>query len=347
MSRPLLVTANPELLEDLLRLTAAAGAEPDVAADATAARHRWTAAPLILVGSDRCDALVAAGLPRREDVVLVTADLDDASVWRRGVEVGAQHVVCLPDADDWLVARITESLTPGGGAKVVGVIGGRGGAGATSTAIALGYAGVRRGLRTVLIDGDPLGGGVDLALAAEGLPGARWPDLGAGASLGALPDVLPSVSDLAVLSHHRQATGRPEPHVVTEVLRAARRAAELVVVDLPRAADDATRALLTGVRVALVVVPAEVLATSAASRVAAYLAAHVGDIRVVVRSATPERLPAAVLAEILGLPLAGVLRDDRDLVDDLDHGVPPGLRARGSLARFAGSFVADLVDAAA
>ena len=33
------------------------------------------------------------------------------------------------------------------------------------------------GARVLLIDGDPWGGGLELALAAEEEPGLRWPDL--------------------------------------------------------------------------------------------------------------------------------------------------------------------------
>lgn len=50
--RPLIVTTDAELLDELVRLAAAAGVEPEVAPDAVAARRRWTAAPMVLVGTD-------------------------------------------------------------------------------------------------------------------------------------------------------------------------------------------------------------------------------------------------------------------------------------------------------
>ncbi|MBV9832125.1 MAG: hypothetical protein JOZ82_11085 [Marmoricola sp.] len=47
---PLLVSADPVLVAEVQRLAAAAGATPEVVADAAAALGRWTAAPVVLVG---------------------------------------------------------------------------------------------------------------------------------------------------------------------------------------------------------------------------------------------------------------------------------------------------------
>ncbi|MGH3683349.1 MAG: hypothetical protein ACRDT2_24245, partial [Natronosporangium sp.] len=47
--RPLVVTSDEQLLDELLRVAAASGTELDVAADPAAARGRYSAAPLVLV----------------------------------------------------------------------------------------------------------------------------------------------------------------------------------------------------------------------------------------------------------------------------------------------------------
>ena len=52
-ARPLLLTGDPVLLDDLLRLAASAGVETEVAHDVVAARGSWAAAPLVLVGRGR------------------------------------------------------------------------------------------------------------------------------------------------------------------------------------------------------------------------------------------------------------------------------------------------------
>ena len=57
--RPLIVTQDPILLDDLLRLAAAGSVEVTVAAEPWAARSGWSAAPFVLVGAD-CVAACAA-----------------------------------------------------------------------------------------------------------------------------------------------------------------------------------------------------------------------------------------------------------------------------------------------
>lgn len=60
--------------------------------------------------------------------MLVGRDQDDPDVWRRAVEIGADCVLRLPDAESWLVDRIADAAEGvGREALTVGVIGGRGG----------------------------------------------------------------------------------------------------------------------------------------------------------------------------------------------------------------------------
>ena len=179
MPRPLLLTADSDLLDDLLRLAATAGVDVEVSQDPGAARRAWSAAPLVLLGQDLLAGCLVAGLPRRPGVAVLGEDLDDASIWRRAVEVGAEHVVFLPDAEPWLVSSLADAAEGVvGSGRLVAVLGGRGGAGATTLTVALALAAVRRGCRALLVDGDPLGGGIDLVLGGEQATGLRWPDLG-------------------------------------------------------------------------------------------------------------------------------------------------------------------------
>ena len=48
MTAPLFVTADESLLDELLRLAAAAGTTPEVAHDASGALQAWLKAPLVL-----------------------------------------------------------------------------------------------------------------------------------------------------------------------------------------------------------------------------------------------------------------------------------------------------------
>lgn len=354
-ARPLVVTADAVVLDDLLRLAATAGAELDVAGDGGSARRGWSAAPFIVVGADQLSSCLRAHLPRRDGVVLLGRDLDDAMIWQRAVELGAEHVLFLPDAEPWLVDRLAdavESLGPAG--ALVAVVGGRGGAGATTLACALAVTATRCGRPTLLVDGDPLGGGIDLVFGGEDHGGVRWPDLGmtrGRVPAAALDGALPRMQGLSVLSWDRGDAGPVPVQAVQAVLSAGRRANELVVVDLPRALDDCSRAVLSGATTVLLVVPNEVRAAAAAARVAAGLGLLCHDLRVVTRGPAPTGLSGDRIAEALGLPLVVDLRAEPGLEAALERGEPPGRRTRGPLAvactRLVGELLPPVLDRAA
>ncbi|MDP9434198.1 MAG: CpaE-like family protein, partial [Actinomycetota bacterium] len=315
--RPLVVTAEPDLLDDLLRLAAAAGAELDVAPDAAGARRCWEAAPLVLVGADAAPGCARARLPRRGHVVLVGDDLDDGSVWETAVRVGAEHVVFLPDAEPWVTERMADAAEGAGPEGVlVATVGGRGGAGATSLSCALAVTAARTSRRTLLVDGDPLGGGLDLCFGREQDPGLRWPELArtrGRMSATALSEALPRVDQLSVLSWDRGSAETVPAEAVQAVLHAGLRTCDLVVVDLPRTLDEGSRAVLDAATTVLLVVPAEVRAAAAASRVAGLVRPHCRDLRAVVRGPAPSGLQAGEIARALGVPLAGELRPEPGL----------------------------------
>ena len=346
MSRPLLVTADPDALEELLRLAATAGVEVDVAHDVPSARRCWGTAPLVVIGPDLVDRFARSRLGRRSNVVVLGRDLDDGSIWQRAVEVGAEQVVFLPDAEPWLVETFADAVEGAAHQGVlVAVLGGRGGAGATTLSSALALTAVRRKFATLLVDGDPLGGGIDLVFGGEVAGGLRWPDLVAtrGRVPGqALAEALPKLEDLSVLSWDR---GDPTPlsvEAVQAVLAAACRSWDLVVVDLPRSLDEASREVLASATTALLVVPAEVRATAAAARVAGRAGLLCRDLRLVVRGPAPAGLAAAEVAAALGLPLAGDIRAEPGLELALEHGEPPGRSRRSPLAGLCDVLLDDL-----
>jgi len=335
-ARPLLVSSDPDVLDDLLRLAATAGVELEVAPDAGAARRSWIEAPFIVVGADATRGCVRGRLPRRDGVVLLGDDLDDAGIWQRAVEVGAEHVVFLPDAERWLIDRLADADEgPGPEGALVAVIGGRGGAGATTLSCALAVTASRAGRSTLLVDGDPLGGGIDLVFGGEQDAGLRWRDL--GATRGRVPAAelaraLPQMNGLSVLSWDRTDPGPVSVDAVRAVLAAGRRAHELVVVDLPRMLDECSRAVLLSSTTCLLVVPHEVRAAAAASRVAATVGLLCRDLRVVTRGPSPSGLVGGQVAAALGLPLLGELRAEPGLDVALERGEPPARRGRGPLS---------------
>ncbi|MFF5423841.1 MULTISPECIES: septum site-determining protein Ssd [unclassified Streptomyces] len=337
---PLIVTEDLELLDDLLRLCAAAGADPEVHHAVPERRADWTDPPLVLIGEDA--ALRCRGAVRRPGVVLVGRRPDEPVVWRLAVEIGADSVLRLPEAENVLVDRIADAAEGvGRQALTVGVVGGRGGAGASTLACGLALAAARTGRRTLLVDADPLGGGLDVLLGGEREEGRRWPDFAASKGRlagGALEESLPAVRGVRVLSWGRELAAAVTPEAVRSVLAAARRRGGVVVVDLPRGVDEATTEALAQLDLGLLVVPGELRAVAAAHRVASTLRAVVRDLRAVVRGPYAAGLDDHWVAEALRLPLAGELPYDPGVVADQDVGAPPGAEPRGPLARFCSAF---------
>ncbi|OKJ14874.1 septum formation initiator [Streptomyces sp. TSRI0261] len=334
------MTEDVELLDDLLRLCAAAGAEPEVHHGPPGRRGGWERAPMVLVGDDAAARCRDAG--RRKGVMLVGRDQDDPDVWRRAVEIGAEYVLRLPDSESWLVDQIANAAEGvGRPAFTVGVMGGRGGSGASTLACALAVSAARSGRRTMLIDADPLGGGIDVLLGGERAEGMRWPDFAQSKGRlggGALEDSLPALHGLRVLSWGRDDEVVIPPQAMRAVLAAARRLGGVVVVDLPRRVDEGVAEALAQLDLGLLVVPGELRAVAAARRVAATAGMVLDDLRVVPRGPYASGLDGRWVARAIGLPLVGELPVESGLLVSQDDGTPPGGSARGPLARFCSAF---------
>ena len=110
--------------------------------------------------------------------------------------------------------------------RVLAVAGGRGGAGASTLACALART-AARSAPALLVDADPLGGGLDLAMGVEAAAGLRWPHL-VGAEGRTDPHeltaALPAVDGVSVLSWHRGDPTELPPAAMESVLGAARTA---------------------------------------------------------------------------------------------------------------------------
>ncbi|MGW4940531.1 septum site-determining protein Ssd [Actinoplanes sp. NPDC004185] len=343
---PLVVTADPDLLDDLLRLAAAGGTEVDVAPDPVAARPRFAAAPLVVIGADQAAACLRAPLPRRPRMVIVGHTAAVEAAWEVAGDLGAEHVAALPTAEPWLVDRFAERSEPAPPGRVLAVIGGRGGAGASILAGALAVTATSSGHRTLLVDADPVGGGLDLVLGWEGMDGLRWPALaGTGGRVNppALLEALPHRGDLVLLSFARDEVAPVPAEAMAATLDAARRGRDVIIADLPRRLDDAATLALAAADQTIMIVPAELRATAAASRIAAMVRTHCDNLAVVVRGPAPGKLKAREVARSIGLPLAGSLRPEAAICQALERGDAPAADGRGPLAELCKRLIRQLV----
>jgi secretion/DNA translocation related CpaE-like protein len=337
----LVITRDRLLLEDLLRLSAAAGLAPDVARDATAGLRGWSAASVVLLGEDLADEVAAAHPPRRDQVHVVGNGPVGAAVFRSALAAGALDVVELPAADAWLVEVLSDAVDAvdggrGGRARTVGVVAGSGGAGATTLACALALVGSVTET-AVLVDLDPLGPGVDRVVGLDGAAGARWDVLvSSRGRLGSrsLRAALPHKDGLAVLTWSSGATVGLDAASVREVLSAAQRGNDLVVVDLPRSVDDLTAEVVSRCDLLLMVTEASVAGVTAAGKVVSLAQRLTAGVGLAVRSGRGA-LPATQVAAALGVPLVVEVPTQRRLAEQVDLGLGPVHSRHSSLARAA------------
>lgn len=274
----------------------------------------------LVIDEDALAAGRAPTSPGRLPLVVVTSQTEvPRAVWERALAAGACAVLPLPEGSEELLSQLTELARPRAASTVIAVAGGCGGAGTSSFAARLAAA-ARSAGPVVLIDADPLGGGLDLLVEGTGADGISWEDAaGLGPDDGvALRDGLPRIDEIGLLGSRAQLG--PEPPALSRVLSALTPLGGTVVVDLaaalvPVAAEHADHLLL--------VVPATDHAVRAAAR--RLRTWHLPDAitQVVVRRRGP--LSPAEVSDDLALPLAASYRDGpRGAVPLLD------VRRRGS-----------------
>lgn len=336
---PLLLTADDGLLAELLRLAAAADVVPTTERAPLAALAAWRRAPVVLLGADLAEQVADLAPGRRPHVYVLASGRAPDQLFRTALRLGAEQVVEVGSSASWLtelLADLTERRAAQG--RVIGVVGGSGGAGATTLACALGQAAAADGT-AVLIDCDPQGPGLDRMLGLERADGFRWDALcqtTGRLSARALRDALPHAGSLGVLSWY---AGTPAPSLqafaVREALSAARRGHDTVVVDLPRTPDRLVGELAARCDQLVVVAVGTVAGLSAAARMCHRFAAHPAA-GVVVRG---EAVTPADVAAVVKVPVLAQMRDQPRLEEALDLGLGPLRSRRGPLARTAAALL--------
>jgi secretion/DNA translocation related CpaE-like protein len=342
----LLVSDDPDLLDDVLRLAAAAGVTLHVAHDSSAALQSWPSAHVVLVGGDQAVELARRRPVHRDAVHVVTRQPAPDELFRAALDLGARQVAELPAAETWLVELLTDVGDGSGGktAATIAVVGGSGGSGATTFAAALACMAAESG-PTLLVDADPFGGGIDRVVAFEEIGGLRWDSLTHSTgrlSSRSLREALPHRGGLAVLSWSAGDQEPLEPFAVREVLSAAQRGNDFVVVDLPRHPSSVAAEVLMRSDHVLLVCGLTVPAVAAASRVAHHLLQAARRVHLVARGRAAAAVDAQTLSSVVGVPLAATMNDQRRLAEWIDLGAGPIRSRRGPLARAARSVLAEL-----
>ncbi|WP_051357119.1 septum site-determining protein Ssd [Segniliparus rugosus] len=334
----LVAVADPVLAEHVRQVVAASGrglVEDSPPFD----RRLWRTAGLVVMDEHAARWCAAEHLARDGATALVFAGVAPQSGWQLAVHARAGHVLALPEQERELVRVVGEAVERRVGAgRIVAIIGARGGAGVSTLVASVALVAARAGNRSLAVDLDPLGGGLDVVLGMEREPGLRWGDLslsGGRVSAAALHEALPSrAGRLSVLGAGGDNPCRVGAEATLAVLDSARSAGDTVVVDLPRHWGELQQAVLETADSAVLVIPAELRAITAGRSLAAMAAELCATLGAVVRGPSPGGLRAARVAAEAGVPLLASMHHEHSIAVGVERGGLV-LRSRSSVLRAA------------
>jgi secretion/DNA translocation related CpaE-like protein len=335
MGEPMLISADRALC-DLVQTSAAATGVELRRVETDQVRLYWRNAGVVIVGVDLAPVVAGLNLARRADVYVVGTVAEDVLAWSAPLHAPG---LVLPRQSGSLTALLegTGGDTAGDG-RVLAVVGGSGGLGASTLAAGLAVRAAKRSLSVTAVELDRCGGGLDVLFGAEQTDGWRWGDLvSAQGHLGDISDQLPKMCGVRLLSTGRESADSCEgrlpvgPAAVRAVLGSLRRSYDLVVLDSGQATPESGDTVF--------VVAAEVRAVLAARTVLEDRPDS--DVNLVVRTGKGLRLSPDIVADSLGLPLVGVFHEDPRLPQSLEAGSPPA-RGSGKTARVLDSILDQL-----
>ncbi|MDN4610504.1 septum site-determining protein Ssd [Arthrobacter burdickii] len=297
---PVVLAGGSQLVKDqVARACAAAGVTPLLVPVLTEA---LSLDPLVLlVGCEQ----VTEGLHGQREVIVVGAAGDETRAWGSAAGLPSSRVVILPQGAGWLAEHLGRFLNPAATGPVVGVLGTAGGCGVSTFAFWCARHAATEGGPALLVDGNPLGGGLDLALGLEDRPGVRWHDLGeirGTLSAEQLAAALPTDGTFSLLSHTAPTGSVQSPPgdsmgSAGVVLEAARGAFDTSFIDLG-SSGAAVPSLAAACDRLVLLVPARPRSVAAAAGV---LQAHGSTpVTVVLRGPVLDGLDAWFVAESIG-----------------------------------------------
>ncbi|MDO4243829.1 MAG: cellulose synthase operon protein YhjQ/BcsQ [Actinomyces sp.] len=241
------------------------------------------------------------------------------------IVVGSLEQCTGPEGADALVALLLAAQDPPR-ARVVVLIGARGGLGTSTFLLHVARSCSARGPRVALLDCDPAGG-LGLLIGSDLLPGLHWadlPDREAAFRPERLVSVLPTWIGMPVLTGDGRG-GPAAPEAVAPALEALRARHDLVIVDLPRGAPVPPGSTV------LLVSALDLRSAVAAEALAARLrrAGGPGELHLLVRL-DGEDVSAEELSAMVGAPVLATFVRERSIAQRIAHGDDP-TRGRGRL----------------
>ncbi|WP_052663758.1 septum site-determining protein Ssd [Psychromicrobium lacuslunae] len=278
--------------------------------------------------------------------LLVGRDDEEAELWLAAASLGIDRVAPMPKAATWLVEFLSGLHAERSRGRMVTILGGCGGAGATTLSALLALQLNRLGRSSLLVDADPWGAGVESSLAPNPPDGLNWQGL--AASSGSLnpsefAEALPELASSPVLGFGNSAQPGGEAGIrvlqrsAAAVIDAARRGFDIVLTDPGRSRETQENFVLRA-DLLLCVLPANLLAMAATRRLLDALPTERPYL--VLRGGMPEGLDAELIANYLEAPLLGRVASIPGVRSAAEQGTLPSYAGHRTLRRLSSALLA-------
>lgn len=317
-SHVLLCARDPAVIEAVEVAAAALDVSLVVEGDAGRARGLWPAASVRLVSTEVGSRWSSAEPGEAYLIGMSTADLARCSAQL------LLPVLPLPDSGQLAEVLLKSRHADGATGLVVALAGASGGLGVTTLVSGLALRAASDG-PAVAVDLAGASGGIDLVVGAEQVSGLRWSDLEhARGELGEL--TLPAVEGASFLAPSRDRFSPPPLAAVRAAVGALARTNTLVMIDAGRERPSVECDQF------ILVVGADVRSVAAAR-----MSPGRQPTGIIVRTGYGRSLPPDVVARSLGVPLVGVLPEDRRVARLSELGLlptaPPARTFRRAVSR--------------
>jgi len=324
MKQALLISNNPLIIEEFNSLSALVNVQLVVAQMPT--RQQMTNTQRIFVDHEtdvaKLDLEILLDSNAGEiETSLVLAGSPSTKSWQVAADIGAKHIVLIPESRQWLVDYIKS--VPNKLGKVVSFSGVTGGAGATTVALALARTAAQSGKSVTLVDLDFASVGLDIAAGCEQSLGLNWSTLktqAAQADGEAIIAELPEAEGVRLLTNDSLTT-EIDAELQTRVIEQLSLNCDLVVIDAgrwePKSAVNAISISET-----YLVIPNTIRACAIAREIVGIEASQ--SQKLIVREVPGSGLNPVMVAQTIDRPLAAVVPTDPRICELSEQGLALG-----------------------
>jgi len=237
MKQALLISSNPRIIEEFNSIAALVNVKLVVTQQPTA-KLISTTQRIFVDHETKSSALKACKFQElnseKVETTLVMAGSATTQSWQVAAEIGAKHIVLIPESRQWLVDYIKSAPTILG--QIFSFTGITGGAGTSTIALAVARACAQSGKSVTLIDLDFQSVGLEIAAGCEKAAGLNWSTLQTQASQAdgeAIIEKLPEIEGVRLLTNNVSGTG-PDTHLQVRVLKQIAGNCDVVLLDAGR-----------------------------------------------------------------------------------------------------------------